>query len=49
VTIIQAFTTFINLNEKSSEYISLFIDDHLKRGLKGVSLPVFIFYSSFFD
>lgn len=33
----EAFETFINLNERSSEFISLFIDDHLKRGLKGVS------------
>lgn len=28
---------FINLNQKSPEYISLFIDDKLKKGLKGVS------------
>ena len=34
----QAFETFINLNEKSPEYISLFIDENLKKGLKGVSL-----------
>lgn len=33
----QAFESFINLNEKSPEFISLFIDDNLKRGLKGVS------------
>ena len=44
MTIIQAFSTFINLNDKSSEFISLFIDDHLKRGLKGVRLPVVVFY-----
>ncbi|KAF9003928.1 Cullin [Cyathus striatus] len=31
----EAFESFINLNEKSPEFISLFIDDHLKRGLKG--------------
>ncbi|KAJ7494705.1 Cullin-domain-containing protein [Mycena galericulata] len=31
----EAFETFINLNERSSEFISLFIDDNLKRGLKG--------------
>ena len=43
MTIIQAFATFINLNDKSSEFISLFIDDHLKRGLKGVSLLVLRF------
>ncbi|EMD34073.1 hypothetical protein CERSUDRAFT_117587 [Gelatoporia subvermispora B] len=31
----EAFETFINLNEKSPEFISLFIDDNLKKGLKG--------------
>lgn len=31
----EAFGSFINMNEKSSEFISLFIDDNLKRGLKG--------------
>ena len=36
----KAFESFINLNEKSSEFISLFIDDNLKRGLKGVSRSV---------
>lgn len=35
---IQAFESFINLNEKSPEFISLFIDENLKKGLKGVSL-----------
>ncbi|KAJ3787004.1 Cullin-domain-containing protein [Lentinula aff. detonsa] len=34
-TMIEAFETFINSNDKCSEFISLFIDDHLKRGLKG--------------
>jgi len=33
----QAFEHFINLNPKSPEYISLFIDDKLKKGLKGLS------------
>lgn len=33
----QAFEYFINLNQKSPEYISLFIDEKLKKGLKGVS------------
>jgi len=33
----QAFEYFINLNPKSPEYISLFIDEKLKKGLKGVS------------
>lgn len=36
----QAFGSFINMNDKCSEFISLFIDDHLKKGLKGVSKMV---------
>eukprot|EP01133_Synstelium_polycarpum_P018802 gene18802-22488_t len=36
-TLHQSFEYFINLNPKSPEYISLFIDDKLKKGLKGVS------------
>ena len=35
----QAFGTFINMNEKAPEFISLFIDDNLKKGLKGVCAP----------
>ncbi|EJD06564.1 ubiquitin ligase SCF complex subunit Cullin [Fomitiporia mediterranea MF3/22] len=31
----EAFETFINRNKLSSEYISLFIDENLKKGLKG--------------
>ena len=31
------FEYFINLNEKSPEYLSLFIDNKLKKGVKGVS------------
>ncbi|KAH9928310.1 Cullin-domain-containing protein [Fomitopsis serialis] len=31
----EAFGTFINMHEKSPEFISLFIDDNLKKGLKG--------------
>ncbi|KAF8910649.1 ubiquitin ligase SCF complex subunit Cullin [Gymnopilus junonius] len=31
----EAFASFVNLNQKCSEFISLFIDDHLRRGLKG--------------
>ncbi|EIW83862.1 Cullin-domain-containing protein [Coniophora puteana RWD-64-598 SS2] len=34
-TLNEAFEDFINLNEKASEFISLFIDDNLKKGLKG--------------
>lgn len=35
---VKAFETFININDRSSEFISLFIDDNLRRGLRGVSL-----------
>ena len=31
------FEYFINLNAKSPEFLSLFIDDKLKKGVKGVS------------
>jgi len=31
------FEYFLNLNQKSPEYLSLFIDDKLKKGVKGVS------------
>ena len=31
------FEYFINLNTKSPEYLSLFVDDKLKKGVKGVS------------
>lgn len=31
----EAFGSFVNINSRCSEFISLFIDDHLKRGLKG--------------
>jgi cullin 3 len=33
----QAFEYFINLNPKSPEYLSLFIDSKLKAGLKGAA------------
>ncbi|EFA79173.1 cullin C [Heterostelium album PN500] len=36
-SLFRAFEYFINLNPKSPEYISLFIDEKLKKGLKGVS------------
>ncbi len=36
------FEYFINLNQKSPEYLSLFIDDKLKKGVKGVSLSLLI-------
>lgn len=31
----KSFSDFINLFPRSPEYVSLFIDDHLKRGIKG--------------
>lgn len=31
------FEYFLNLNSKSPEYLSLFIDDKLKKGVKGLS------------
>lgn len=37
----QAFESFVNSNAKSPEYVSLFLDDNLKKGIKGVSLPLF--------
>ncbi|KAH7884715.1 Cullin [Phlebopus sp. FC_14] len=33
----EAFEDFINLNDKAPEFISLFIDENLKKGLKGKS------------
>ena len=38
----QAFEHFINLNQRSPEYISLFMDDKLRKGLKvgGISITV---------
>ncbi|KAG9015626.1 Cullin-3 [Tulasnella sp. 427] len=36
-TLSDAFETFINDNPKSPEYISLFIDENLRKGLKGKS------------
>lgn len=41
----QAFSYFVNLNEQSPEYISLFIDNRLKKGAKEVS-PICIVASS---
>lgn len=32
----EAFENFMNANSKSAEFISLFIDENLKKGLKGV-------------
>lgn len=35
--IAKDFEYFLNLNPKSPEYLSLFIDDKLKKGVKGMS------------
>ena len=34
---LQDFEFFVNLNDRSPEYLSLFIDEMLKKGVKGVS------------
>ena len=31
------FEYFLNLNQRSPEFLSLFIDDKLKKGVKGLS------------
>mmetsp|Transcript_24421 Transcript_24421/g.53296 ORF Transcript_24421/g.53296 Transcript_24421/m.53296 type:complete len:740 (-) Transcript_24421:186-2405(-) len=36
-TLNQAFEYFLNLNGRSPEFISLFVDDKLRKGLKGVN------------
>jgi len=36
------FEHFINLNMKSPEYLSLFIDDRLKKGVKGVGGIIYV-------
>lgn len=41
------FEYFLNLNNKSPEYLSLFIDDKLKKGVKGVS-SLWLFLSVYF-
>jgi len=40
---LQALETFVNSNPRAPEYISLFIDENLKKGLKGVSVHEFPF------
>lgn len=40
-TIAGDFEYFLNLNPRSPEYLSLFIDDKLKKGVKGVSQQFF--------
>uniref|UniRef100_A0A8B9L8L9 Cullin 3b n=1 Tax=Astyanax mexicanus TaxID=7994 RepID=A0A8B9L8L9_ASTMX len=41
-TIAGDFEYFLNLNPRSPEYLSLFIDDKLKKGVKGVSQLFFL-------
>jgi cullin 3 len=36
-TLNQAFESFVNLNPRSPEFISLFVDDKLRKGLKGLN------------
>lgn len=36
----QAFESFINLHPRASEFLSLYIDENLKKGLKGVRCVV---------
>jgi cullin 3 len=36
-TLNQSFENFINLNVRSPEYISLFMDEKLRKGLKGIN------------
>ena len=46
---LQDFEYFVNLNDRSPEYLSLFIDEMLKKGVKGVGtscvyvLPIYIY------
>jgi cullin 3 len=39
---LQAFESFINRNPRAPEFISLYIDENLKKGLKGVSRTCFL-------
>lgn len=45
-TIAGDFEYFLNLNSRSPEYLSLFIDDKLKKGVKGVCSLVQILFQS---
>lgn len=37
ILILQAFQTLINANSRAPEFLSLYIDEHLKKGAKSVS------------
>ena len=38
IVLLQDFEFFVNLNDRSPEYLSLFIDEMLKKGVKGVQI-----------
>lgn len=40
-TVAGDFEYFLNLNSCSPEYLSLFIDDKLKKGVKGVQISIY--------
>jgi cullin 3 len=40
VDTLKALETFVNSNPRAPEYISLFIDENLKKGLKGVRITI---------
>jgi hypothetical protein len=42
----QAFQSFINTNPRAPEFLSLYIDEHLKKGTKAVSLPTLLVVQS---
>lgn len=46
-TIAGDFEYFLNLNSRSPEYLSLFIDDKLKKGVKGVCILFPVINNSF--
>lgn len=38
------FEYFLNINPKSPEYLSLFIDEKLKKGVRGVTIIIKLLY-----
>jgi hypothetical protein len=40
----QAFQSFINTNPRAPEFLSLYIDEHLKKGTKAVSYHLVVLY-----
>ena len=46
---LQDFEFFVNLNDRSPEYLSLFIDEMLKKGVKGVRVyTLILMHASYF-